>query len=174
VAFFGPIQLIPPGLLGALNIKNSGRNPQFLPDTYQSVLPMLDWLLLANQEVLQEGVAGIAASFSGFVAYPTKFIVPNDEWWYLHHISAQAGAAAAADTVQGLQPCMQIPGAVPTNIPLGAPTQATLTGTIANGFYSTARQIFVPPGTQLGVLMNKVTAAVSACTLAAQITRLPS
>lgn len=174
------LQIVPPGLLGVLGVKNFGVAPDQLGNTYAPVLDMIPWAFLAKAEWQQDGAAGIAASFSGFVnfavsgATPALWTVPAGEWWYVHWLSAQQGGAAAADLVQGIIPAYQVQiGVSVGTVPLGQPLYTTNSGTIANQYFSTVRDVWVPPGARLGVLMNKVFAAASAVSLVANLTRLP-
>lgn len=48
MADFGPIQVPPPGLLSLLNLKNTGRNPERMHDTYTPTLELRDMLLQFN------------------------------------------------------------------------------------------------------------------------------
>lgn len=96
----GPIQVIPPGLLGFLNLKSQGQNPSMLGDTYEPVVQMFEWLLMANWTSIQ--FAGlITAGTTGFyTATPTPTIVPDREWWYVHDSTASIGPLGVGETAQ--------------------------------------------------------------------------
>jgi len=88
----GPVQVIPPGLLGALQLKNAGQLPDLLMGTYQPVIELRDWLMQFNAE---SRTYTIAAGFIGD-NYDVIDTVPNDEWWMIHEASATAPSAALA------------------------------------------------------------------------------
>lgn len=174
------LQVVPPGLLGFLGVKNFGVAPSELGNTYAPVLPMIPWAFLAKAEFQQDGAAGVAANFAGFTnfavsgATPLLWTVPNGEWWYIHTIAAEVSAGAAADVLQGMTPAYQvrIGGSVAT-VPMGVSQNFTNTGTIANIYQATVRDFWVPPGAALGVWWNSVFAAAKAVSLITSFTRLP-
>lgn len=82
-----PVQIIPPGLLGMLQLKNMGRLPDTLMGEYQPTIDMREWLMVANREYLQ-AVANIPIGSdlsTTFWAFnnPGPIIIPDNEWWYV-------------------------------------------------------------------------------------------
>lgn len=91
-----PIQTIPFGLLGYLQLKNAGQNPAELVDTVQPVLEMREWYYETNAEVIISALSGLAFIPAATVAGNyTLFTVPNGQFWaildYNVVINTQAG-----------------------------------------------------------------------------------
>lgn len=175
----GEIQLIPPGLLGLMGVKNFGNNPSRLAEAYAPVLPMIPWAFHAKTEWQTGGTANQAAQLVGFVDFSTQigatWAVPSNEWWYVEYMEVTMTGGAAADVCTGLVPAFQMKGTGGINFEtaLVPPTNFTNTGTIANRYFSSARDFWLPPGAILGCLLNRVFAAVGAISSGIQFTRLP-
>jgi len=169
---YGPIQQLPPGLLGFLQLKSQGQNPSLLADSYQPSIEMLDWLLLASNETLQVGFA--AGTIGGNLASSTVnavATVPNEEWWYVHRFSvgvAPVGATRISNV--GLIMTLSAAGAaanfsLASNPVIGV---ADLVNVGAQGF-------FAPPGAILGWIANITNAgATNVAGSALWFTRLPT
>jgi hypothetical protein len=84
------IQVIPPGLLSILQLKNGGRTPQHLgPD----VLPTFDlegYFLRATQQVITASEALVTTANDA----KTLAAVPDSEWWFVEHFTANWFIAA--------------------------------------------------------------------------------
>lgn len=79
---YGPIQILPRGLLGFLQLKNAGQNPSLLSDLLQPTLDLREWLLETNSEsVFVSGVAFIPAATG--VGFFSLFTVPDGQHWAL-------------------------------------------------------------------------------------------
>lgn len=148
-----PIQVQPQALLGLLQLKNSGRNPEFLGDTVTPIIDLGDWYRVTNDELLPSAqtpaLAAIGtAAFSA--ANPNSAIVPGNEWWYVTwatlSIAPGAGEALNAQLVWRANASL---GGVHA---LTAPVAAT--ASTAN--LVTARDFWLPPGAQ--ILVNVVAA----------------
>lgn len=87
-----PIQQIPGGLLGFLQLKNAGQNPSELPASLQAVLEMREWYWQSFAQVAVGTDAAIAAA--GFV---DKITVPAGEYWAIHDVAVVATLAAASN-----------------------------------------------------------------------------
>lgn len=78
----GPASTFPTGLLGLFGIKNNGRYPQELNQTYQPTLDMVDWLARANAlELVSEQLTaftGIGEKGNG-----NLWLVPSGQVWLL-------------------------------------------------------------------------------------------
>jgi len=96
-----PIQVIPPGLLGFLQLKNSGQAPAELPDTLQGVLELRDWYFQARLVVSNQIHGGSAATaVFGFQAYsPNTIVVPEREYWWVENYSFTSDTIPAGDLV---------------------------------------------------------------------------
>lgn len=97
----GPIQIVPPGLLGYLNIKNAGNNPSDLLDTVQPTLDLRDWWFQARLEVTTVTQSFLATTASvGFKAFTTNPVtVPQGQMWYVTEYVVAANISTAADTI---------------------------------------------------------------------------
>lgn len=184
----GQIQLAPPGLLGLLQIKNFGQNPQQLSDTYVASFPMVPWALLANAEALQVGFAVgaiggnlSAANFNSDAAssVPGTFNVPNREWWYVHRFTLGFSPGAATTELSWpaigyLVDAAATPKYLAVSPPVLGPVTVGAGGDPNAPLQIAANDFFVPPGSQLGFTINVANAAATnAASLAALITRLP-
>jgi len=100
-----PLSKAPDGLLGSLDLKTLGRNPQSVSDVLSPSIETLDYYLLRNRLaisggaafvsvntpiVLTSAVAGIAQYFSG-----GAFVVPAQETLRLKNIAVHVQRAAA-------------------------------------------------------------------------------
>lgn len=91
----GPIQLLPQGLLGLLQLKNVGHNPRELNDSVQPTLDLWRIYLQADSEALFTANIPITAVGGAFPVVPDAQ-VPNDEIWAVHHFSASTFGVLAA------------------------------------------------------------------------------
>lgn len=176
----GEVQLIPPGLLSFLGIKNLGQNPQRLGDAYAPVLPMVPWAFMARLETLQVGFP--AASIGGNLAAtafqsdaissgPGTFSVPANENWYVHYASIGLAPGAAATRVTALSLMVQLDSnGVAKNLALATNNAIYTNDAVSVG----AQGFFLPQGAKLGFAVNIANAAATnAAGLSALITRLP-
>jgi hypothetical protein len=109
-----PIQVIPPGLLGFLQLKNSGQAPSELPDTLQGVLELRDWYFQARLEFSSQ-IHGITngTGVEGYFSFsPNTIIVPQGEWWWVEQYTITTDAIDSGEFVQ-IAP-MMIPQTVGT------------------------------------------------------------
>lgn len=153
----GPIQLIPPGLLGLLQLKQAGRNPSDLLETVQAVIEMRDWYFQSrtvDATTLIGGNPSINITVPGNFAFTTNpALVPNGQWWYVTDFTVDALIATAADSIR-LAACWMPNNAL-------APVQRYLLGPDANDIVSARANrhvmakadhgIWLPPGSSLGV-----------------------
>lgn len=104
---YGPIQVPPEGLLGYLNLKNSGVNPPYLSDTVVPTVEMWRQYLLANQEALITSNIAVNAvgGFGSLVnaapspltgAVALEGMVPPGEVWAVHSFSGSMNGVLAA------------------------------------------------------------------------------
>jgi hypothetical protein len=87
----GPVQLSPPGLLGLLQLKNQGRSPRDLLDSYQPTFDLLRDLRHGQQIAplidYQVSVPGAIQSNSLL-----RFVTPGpmgpteNEWWFVPYV----------------------------------------------------------------------------------------
>lgn len=159
MALYGPIQSIPPGLLGLLQLKTVGRNPSELDSTVTPGFELSDWFLRANQEQLNTSYTQLmaASAAGGYQAFttPSALVVPDGEWWYVSHYAARGGLAVG-DTVNQMRTALQTnrTGTVRFGR-FGAP--ATLAGQGSLVCFDT--DFWAPPGSEFGVHVSNVTSA---------------
>lgn len=162
----GPIQLIPPGLLGFLQVKNQGRNPQLLPNTLQPTMDLLTWLMEARAETTVATV-DVAPAAIGFTPYttPAAVVVPSEEYWYVHDYTIQNNTALiATSTVSFACAWRIVTGALFSQFGVGVP-QPLLNGVAGGrgGFAFAEFPFFLPPGAEMGirVIANEAAANIT-------------
>lgn len=110
----GPIQIIPPGLMGLLQLKQEGRLPGTLSETVVPVIEMRDWYLTARRvdtvglfgaalqtaAALVTGNNGVRQLTIGATGAPAQ--VPTGQIWFVEQFVIQANTAAAADVISFL------------------------------------------------------------------------
>lgn len=95
----GPIQQIPRGLLDLFQLKNLGRNPSLLTESYYPCLEIRDWLMFSKRERLFTSIA-VATGTRGFQNFPTPIPSPDPgEVWYVHSAFAAFNDITAPDVV---------------------------------------------------------------------------
>lgn len=106
----GPIQRLPIGFLDALNLKNNGQLPRWLPDSIQPTLEMRDWLLAQDKEVVwgQRSFNGAYVgtgnlALSSVPTAPLASAIPEGEIWYCWSSSIQISLSnvVAGDAIEG-------------------------------------------------------------------------
>lgn len=89
--FNGPVQVSPEGLLGFLQLKNTGQNPHRLAWDYQMAIEARDWLFASRAQATAVASMNLAAGVTGFNVFTTNpIVVPNGEMWYVHSYSVLA------------------------------------------------------------------------------------
>lgn len=171
----GPIQVIPPGLLGMLQLKNVGQLPDVLQGNVQPVLELRDWLLHANELYGLASLNQAAGNYdSTMVSMNTPVVIPQGEWWYLHDITAYL-VLGNTDTLNGgfgiaFEP---LPNVLQLNLS-EKQYQAFTAGGATTLAVSAQPADFFPPGTEFGISMGRlVLAAARVHFLTYRYTRLP-
>lgn len=169
-----PIQVIPPGLLGFLQIKNGGLNPREFPEVLQPVMELMHWYLYANAEVVTGTDAAIAAA-----SLTNYLTVPDDEWWVVHDAQAAMTMAAASTAVWSLY-YRSGPSGGAANFPFAISTAPVVWSEATMGSGAIVRMererplLIIPPGGALGVRAHFLSAATTTGNVIARITRLPA
>ena len=98
---WGPIQLIPPGLLGFFQLKNVGKNPDVLSSNYQPTLECRDWLYLSQQRTTDPAAyaRGFVTANRGFLPWTAALIVPQDEAWFVRAYTIRSQNVPAAESI---------------------------------------------------------------------------
>lgn len=168
----GPIQQIPQGLLGFLQLKNRGQNPSELPDVLSPGFELSNWYLETGAEiVVQDAPVAVAVGTINLIT------VPNDQWWLVHDFFVNVGLDAGS-TVFGCPVYRHGQAAVAaTPMPLAEPRlfQFAVEGALALAPSTIVLPMFLPPGARLGFRATATSGAIAALsTAAARITRLRS
>lgn len=163
----GPIQVIPPGLLGLFQLKGHGENPRELATLVNPILEMRDWYFQAQAldwpQARNGGVvptANIAAGGVGFVAFSTPMTVPQDEIWYVHHLTIAVGNLAATDVFTGVATMRSVtgndffPGTYQGGQGFGGGANPRRTFATASGFWA-------PPGATCGAYVLQADTATT-------------
>jgi len=148
---YGPLQLIPPGLLGFLQLKNAGKSPSELSSLLQSTMELRDWFFQSTfEQVIQ--TATITNGSVGFNLYTTPIIVPSGEYWWVHSYAVHVGGLIATDTVSFAPGFRLVQGGANAQYSVGVP-QPLITGTAATrqGAAYVNDGWFVAPGTEFGI-----------------------
>lgn len=157
------VQVLPPGLLGYLQLKNLGQNPRSLIDAYQPTIDLRDWLLQANYRTLDRTVL-LPNNTVGINGTTVPIIVPDTEWWFVHEAYLQTATLIATDTAAaGIG--FTLPAAAPTFLGMLAQIRGPLTGPNKRLFSSNVPiaggGIFLPAGAQVGVLVEQCASATT-------------
>lgn len=171
-----PIQTQARGLLGFLQLKNLGKNPENFPDTLQPVLEQLEWYLQTNAQDLQRYTVNLAPGVSGFQSFtnPGALLVPPAEWWYVDFFTIRTAVLGAGDGAQFA--CGMVPQpSVATGVTL---TLGPNTGQFSGAARSLAARsegpFWAPPGAELVIDSSwNSTAATIQYTAMVRYTRLP-
>lgn len=178
----GPVQVIPPGLLGFLQLKNSGVNPQQLQNGYTPTLDMLHWLLRGREEIMGTvanpcSVAIANGVVGNFQVFTTNSIqVPDDEWWYVHDYAVYTDALLAATSIVQFTCAVQSTTAGQIGKLYGT-SQSLLAGSAAGRIgMAQAHDFFVASGSFLGFApsVNEVAAGNITYQGTVRFTRLPN
>jgi len=177
MAVYGPIQIVPPGLLGALNLKNVGRNPSELNSMIQPTLDLQEWLLVQNQESLFASRPMVNGDISTFFPMTAgdSMTIPDNEYWYVWNHTVTMGLGAADFNAGVLAAVAEVQGSI-----IGYCMHGNTAGPITAG--ATAKQMvaggmprrWFGPGNRFGFGAGAVTvggAVTATCSI--QITRLP-
>lgn len=155
----GPIQLIPKGLLGFLQLKNMGRLPNELVESYQPVIEMRDWMFSSYAETLVEQSELVAGGFNGNQLCTTPGgQVPADEFWFVRHCTLLATQLGATENIS-MAPAVQFNpntgGAVvvgPATMLAAPPPVGTAAG---RNYAATAENFWMPPGAILAMAIGE-------------------
>lgn len=159
----GPIQLIPPGLLGLFQLKSSGRAPDDLQQSVQPSLEVLRWYMMARQVAWREPAGTFFTSrtvttVDGPAVYsfntPAPIRVPANEAWYVRSYTVAVPRLVVGDSVRFSA------GWISPNSTQIAFTLADARSIVPtdNGL-SSAHDFFLLPGSQLGVVVEAITSA---------------
>lgn len=158
---FGPIQEHPRGLLDLLGLKIAGRNPESMLSTLYPGLDLLEWYLNARSVTMVRALDTIAAGTVGIIgATGNNLLVPQAEWWYVHHLGITAISSTGNDVK--LSPAIIVPG---MNHPTSVGTATIILGSGFSGPFAAAtaaapawlvdRPFWAPPGSEFVVWVQQ-------------------
>lgn len=148
---FGPLQVFAQGLLGFLNIKNMGINPEWLINSVQPTIDLQEWWFNTQAVDLGSGATVVLPDNStGFNAFTTPQVaVPPGEFWYITDCSIRTSALAATDAAS-FSVGYIIP---PLNLTfqVGDRTSASGAAGVAAQGIASAHRFWLPPSAVLAV-----------------------
>lgn len=160
---FGPIQLIPPGLLGLFQLKQMGKNPSQYGEVVLPSFELSDWYLRAasldyNAQVGVALIPGVdlangAVGFQGFS--PNAVIVPANEWWHVENYTVATGNLTTGDNT-ALRPAFARPLTGTRSIHVVNPANTGVLGGAATARANTVSGVdfWVPPGSEIGMFVQ--------------------
>jgi len=153
----GPVQVIPPGLLGFLQLKGLGENPSALLQEYQPSIEVRDWLMAARYEV---AIGNTSSGANGFQGAGNLIVVPQNECWFVHFYGVRGQLAVAGNDMTEITPVM-ILDVLAGNNPIALAESHTCNRAAAGVVWASwvvARSFFAPPGAVLSAQFTNVTA----------------
>lgn len=172
----GPIQTLPVGLTGLLNLKSHGRVPDELDSLVSPSVEILPFWLNSRIEISnQTWTKAVGAGGFSLQSFATALQVPANEWWWVHDYSIEGRFTAAAGT------SLDNMGAA-LWLSQNAPAAYTVVGNLVSGvsnaagaaaIVSSSHGFWAHPGSILGwVIGNQVGAANITYTASYRISRL--
>lgn len=155
----GPVQTQPLGLLGLLQIKNSGVYPDTLLGTVAPIIDAGEWIRQTNALDSPQGTIAVNAAGSSTFAFPGGFsnTIPDREWWYFPFATI-ACSTIAGEAVKFALALRRQPGGTTNAIHVLTPyltLGATDQGRVG------AQNFWAPPGSQLLVHVATITTAAT-------------
>lgn len=163
---YGPLQISPPGLLGFLQLKNSGQNPQTIDSNITPVMELRDWMFQALEADVSLNTHNmtLATGAAGFQSFTPVLSAAQSFWFRWTNYSVVAtNALGAADVLEAAPAWIQSVGGA-ANLMMLAPAQR-FSGATSPIF--SARDFWLPPGAQLGLFVCQHTRAAGNTTLLA-------
>lgn len=169
----GPVQVIAPGLLGFLQLKTLGRNPENFSDTIVPTMDVRTWYMEARHQLVTQAAINLGAGpFNGFQA-ASSFVVPNNEYWWVQNVTFSVGSAisGAADVMHWCV-AMQFPQI--SNNPIMVEPNLIQTNGQGTTPICSAEGFFAPSGATLGFFLNRYAVALGVSVVGLmRVTKLP-
>lgn len=161
----GPIQSAPAGLLGLLELKQLGENPQMMASLLQGTLELRDHYLAGTRRFITGRVDPVAEGSGAFNFAGTAqpIIVPKGKLWIVTDVSMKVLMQAAGDAFEGSAFWWNGPAgsaaefALTEHVRLGPLSSAFDYVVIAKGIVPTYPM--VPAGSRFDYLASQCTAA---------------
>ena len=154
----GPIQVIPPGFLGLLNLKNLGRLPDTLQGTVQPTVDLEAWWLRATAQDQPQAAQTAVTTGASVVSFATPVVVPDDETWWVESVMLDTFIpAAAGNLVENVAPIIIYNRNAPLQYGFLAPA-VSAAGSAAATTHNLqgARGFWMPPSSELAVYYGRV------------------
>lgn len=163
-----PLQVLPQGLLGFLQLKNGGKFPQSLgSDQLQSTLDLAEWYLATNGNVQASATTNVTA-----VGW-TQLLQGANLWVYYYDISIITDAMGAGpETIEACLTAEFDTLSVPKYVGLGDFQSANVAAQ-RTMFQMRNRGVFMPPDVRFGLWVKSVTGTI-ACTMYYRSVGLPA
>jgi len=160
---FGPLQVLPQGLLGFFNLKSMGANPAYMPDLVQPTLDLFEWYMETNS-ILISGMTNTATAvgFTGWAVPTAGVTVPQSEWWWVSKYSIHSEVIAGASGDLTFR-CAYANPTVPVidYWPIGEPSlrfdPAAAIAAVDKQKICSAENFWLPPGSGLGFWVDDIT-----------------
>lgn len=160
---FGPIQVIPPGLIGFLNLKHAGEAPHSLLAEYRPIIDTTEWLYQADAldwvasvgsgaqaQRTFNAIGGGGAAFA--TAGGTALQVPTNQMWWIHELTVVAATAAGEALTASLAWHRN-------NVAGWYSLSPPVTVGASQVFTVGARGFFLPPGAVPSLVVHQITTA---------------
>lgn len=163
-----PINRLPNGFLGLLDLKTGGRNPETLFRSVQPVVDMTRFYAESPNEFLLATITITGDTGGGFFPFTAPvggLVVPQNEVWYLSYASVSVGFTLAAGQSAMAAPGLRKAGTI-AGLSLGTGSQnsqASLTTQLNQAHWlAEYLPMLVQPGDELGLqLWRQVSGAVA-------------
>jgi len=170
----GPIQVLPAGLLGLLQLKSpAGKNPQVMEGNVQPVFDLERYYLNQASEVVSDAsvTETTTAGFRFFTTNP--LVVPADQWWFVHNYTVYPTAdLVAGDSVRNFSVGVRWRTVAPMQwARLGNDVVAG--NTTGDALAAFAENFWLPPGSELGFQITLVAAVNKTFGATVRLTRCP-
>lgn len=148
---YGPIQVIPAGLLGLLQLKNIGKNPNLMQDEVSPGIDLGKWWL---ETLAAEATETYTSTYIGGTNGPgmngvgNTLISPDTEWWWVKNYTVETAAVAAGTNIR-FKPAYLSPR-FGVFRPYLLNDDAVTASVVGERVICGARDFWMPPGAQLG------------------------
>lgn len=154
----GPIQTLPVGLTGLLNLKTHGRVPDELDSLVGPSVDILPFWLNSRIEILDSATYTKSVTSTGISvqSFTTPIQVPANEWWWVHDYAVEARfTAAAGQTLDNFQAIIWLNQNAPAAYAgVGNIVSGVSNATTAAALLSSARGFWAHPGSILGFFIG--------------------
>lgn len=150
---YGPLQVLPGGLLGLFQIKNAGKYPDTIGSAVQPTIDLTRWYMNYNAQEHALGQVALADNAVGFTGFsPNTITVPEREAWYVVNYSVHTDTMVAAEVSQ-FSLAWRIPLVGTNRFHLLERTFSTSGPDTINALG--VSDFFLPPGSELGLYVHQ-------------------